>query len=133
MRRHLIACVMVGLSTGPGATAEQRQQGTVSSDWCQNESWGDERQGFCEVREYTVPAAGATLTVDASPNGAISVEGSARRDIVVRAKVTATAASGDEARGRGPGSMSRRRTAACGWRSRLGTTHTWRPVRSTDR
>ena len=45
-----------------------------------------------------MPAAGATLTVDASPNGGISVEGSARRDIVVRAKVTATAASVDEAR-----------------------------------
>lgn len=98
MHKYLIACVVVGLSAGPGMTADQRQQGTVSSDWCQNENWGDERQGFCEVREYTVPAAGAMMAVDASPNGGISVEGSARRDIVVRAKVTATAATSDQAR-----------------------------------
>jgi Putative adhesin len=45
-----------------------------------------------------VPAGGGTLTVDASPNGGISVEGSSRGDILVRARVVATAATEDEAR-----------------------------------
>ena len=38
------------------------------------------------------------MTVDAAPNGGISVEGSARRDIVVRARVVGTARTKDEAR-----------------------------------
>ena len=80
---------------GSTATAQRRSSGT---DWCADESWGGDREGFCEVREYTVPAAGATLTVDASPNGGINVEGESRRDVFVRARVIATADTQDEAR-----------------------------------
>jgi len=90
--------VMLGLGAGLDVTARQRQQGSASPDWCQNESWGDDRQGFCEVREYVLPATGAMMSVDASPNGGITVEGSARPDIVVRAKVTGTASSVEQAR-----------------------------------
>lgn len=38
------------------------------------------------------------MTVDASPNGGISVEGSSRGDIVVQARVVATAATEEEAK-----------------------------------
>jgi hypothetical protein len=88
-----LAVMLIG-----GAASAERQTAGQRSDWCADENHGDDRQGFCEVREYTVPAAGATLTVDASPNGGISVEGSSRGDIVVRARVSATAATEDEAR-----------------------------------
>ena len=83
----------IGLSSHPAATPAQQ-----GDDWCRDQSWGDDRAGTCEVREYTVPAAGAMVSVDATPNGGIQVEGSARQDIVVRARVTATARTEDEAR-----------------------------------
>ena len=63
----------------------------VSSDWCADENWGRDREGHCEVREFTLPATGAILNVDASPNGGIRVEGAPRQDILVQAKVVATA------------------------------------------
>jgi hypothetical protein len=88
---------MVVMTVVGGPAAAQRQ-GAGGGDWCAQESWGNDRQGFCEVREYTVPASGGTLAVDASPNGGISVEGSSRADIFVQARVVATAATEDEAR-----------------------------------
>lgn len=73
-------------------------QVSATDDWCRDQSWGDDREGACEVREYTVPATGATLTVNAAPNGGITVQGAARRDILVRARVEATARTKEEAR-----------------------------------
>jgi Putative adhesin len=64
--------------------------GQGTDDWCRGERWGNDRQGVCEVRQYTVPAGG-TLTVDAEPNGGIEVEGSARGDVLVFARVVAQA------------------------------------------
>lgn len=87
----MAALVMLG-----GPLSAQRR--TVGGDWCAGENWGDDRQGFCEVREYSVPASGSTLTVDGSPNGGITVEGSSRSDIVVQARVVATAATQEEAK-----------------------------------
>ena len=87
----------LGLASHPAAVTPAQQVSTTD-DWCRDESWGDDREGACEVREYTVPATGAMLAVDAAPNGGISVEGSARRDILVRARVVATARTKDEAR-----------------------------------
>ena len=88
----MAALLLIG---GP-LTAQRRAAG--STDWCADESWGNDREGFCEVREYTVPASGGTVTVDAGPNGGISVEGSSRGDIFVQARVVATAATQDEAK-----------------------------------
>jgi Putative adhesin len=63
----------------------------TNDDWCRSENWGDRRQQtFCEVRDFTVPAAGV-LAVDAEPNGGIDVQGTTRGDVVVRAKVSAMA------------------------------------------
>ena len=64
---------------GPPIAAQRRA--ASDGDWCADENWGRDRQGFCEVREYTVPAGGSTMTVDASPNGGITVEGTSRGDI----------------------------------------------------
>lgn len=99
--------VLVGLATtlhpslGGGAAA---QRNSNADDWCRDDNWGRDSQSdsvrhrVCEVREYTVPAAGATMTVDAAPNGGIDVDGSARGDILVRARVVATAGTEEEAR-----------------------------------
>lgn len=47
------------------------------------------RSGVCEIREITLPAG--ALAVDGGPNGGISVAGSDRGDILVRARVMAWA------------------------------------------
>jgi hypothetical protein len=91
----LFAMAVLG-AFGPPIAAQRRA--ASDGDWCADESWGRDRQGFCEVREYTVPAGGSTMTVDASPNGGITVEGTSRGDILVRARVVATAATEEEAR-----------------------------------
>ena len=95
LRRMLVATAFLAAL---GAPIAAQRQASPAGDWCADQNWGDDREGFCEVREYTVPASGATLTVDATPNGGISVEGSARGDILVQARVVATADTEDEAR-----------------------------------
>lgn len=80
------------------ASTVSAQRRAANDDWCADENWGSDREGFCEIREYTLPAAGATLSVDASPNGGIGVEGESRADILVRARVVATAQTAEEAR-----------------------------------
>lgn len=92
-----VGVAMVLMVTLGGPLAAQRRA-APDRDWCADENWGRDREGFCEVREYTVPAAGGTMTVDASPNGGIAVEGASRGDILVRARVVATAATQEEAR-----------------------------------
>jgi hypothetical protein len=85
----------VALGGGAGVTAQQVVQG---HEWCQDESWGDDRAGYCEVRQFTLPASGMVLAVDASPNGGIKVEGMGRGDIQVLAKVVGTAPRASRAR-----------------------------------
>jgi hypothetical protein len=99
LRRHGMSglLVIIGLMTASSGIATA-QRASSSDEWCRQQQWGDERQGFCEVREYTVPAVGAVLAVDAAPNGGIDVEGSARGDILVRARVVGTARTQEEAR-----------------------------------
>jgi hypothetical protein len=70
----------------------------ATQDWCRGESWGNDREGACEVRELTVMSGAAVLSVDAAPNGGISVAGGPRGDILVRAKVIATAETEQRAR-----------------------------------
>ena len=89
--------VLVGLALAVNAAAGT-QRGSDPDDWCRDSNRSDDQRTFCEVREYVVPAAGATLSVDAEPNGGINVEGSSRGDILVRARVSATARTEEEAR-----------------------------------
>jgi hypothetical protein len=89
--------VVAGLATMFGGSALAQRSAGGDQD-CQQQNWGDNQRGFCEVREYTVPAAGAVLSVDAEPNGGIKVDGSQRADILVRARVLATARTEEQAR-----------------------------------
>lgn len=60
---------------------------------------GNRGDGYraCEMREMSIGAP-TRLTVDASPNGGISVAGESRADVLVRAKVEANAPSESEAK-----------------------------------
>jgi putative adhesin len=86
-----IAALTVG-----GALPSAQQAGT--DDWCRGENWGNNREGVCEVREYSLLAGAGSVEVDAAPNGGIQVQGSGRGDIIVRAKVVAVAATEQRAR-----------------------------------
>ena len=86
------------LAVMSGGTAAGRGfAGVQQDDWCDQQNWGRDREGICEVRELTLPGSGS-LTVDASPNGGIKAEGAARYDVLVRARVVATAATEQRAR-----------------------------------
>jgi DUF4097 and DUF4098 domain-containing protein YvlB len=86
-KRALSLFFLMALSVATPAAA-QRSDG---DDWCRNERSGSsDRENYCEVRQFTVVAAG-TMNVNAEPNGGIQVEGTSRGDIQVLAKVTAQA------------------------------------------
>jgi hypothetical protein len=97
----IIAAVVAGATTAVtfGAVTPAAQGTSVgTNDWCSNNSSSSDRETHSEVREFTVPAVGAPLTVDAAPNGGIKVTGEARADIHVLACVSATGNTVDEAR-----------------------------------
>ena len=94
-RQALMILALVALA---GTSGLARQGRVVDDGWCREDRSGGDRQQACEVREFTVPAGASQLTVDAAPNGGIEVFGSARGDIVIRAKVTAQAESQERAR-----------------------------------
>lgn len=62
-----------------------------------NRNQGNNRQSHCEIREYPLGSV-QRLTADGRTNGGVSVKGSNRRDILVRAMVQTWAPSADEAR-----------------------------------
>ncbi len=97
--KSILFCTALALTPAlnPTGLAPAPQQVSTTDDWCRGDNWGD-REGLCEVREYTLPATGAAVTVDARPNGGISVEGVARADVLVRAKVVATAQTKERAK-----------------------------------
>jgi hypothetical protein len=90
----LIVSGMLLVAAGAVPSAGQRQG---SDDWCGNENWRGDRQGVCEVREFTVAATAGPLTVQGT-NGGIQVDGESRGDVHIAAKVVATAST--EARAR---------------------------------
>jgi DUF4097 and DUF4098 domain-containing protein YvlB len=89
-KRALSALFLLALSAAPLPAAAQ-QRSSAGEDWCRSERSGNsDRESYCEVRQFTVTAAG-TLNVNAEPNGGIQVEGTTRADIQVLAKVVAQA------------------------------------------
>lgn len=102
MRNSLVlasALTIAATAITPAAVTPGIQRPSqVTSDWCSDTNSGDDRARHNEVREFVVPAAGATLTVDASPNGGIRVDGQARQDVQVRACVHATAETAEQAK-----------------------------------
>ena len=78
--------VSTALLVASAATAQERTA-------CDDDGWGwgwrnGPRARACDVRELTLPGRG-TLSIDAGPNGSITVTGENRRDVLVRAKVQA--------------------------------------------
>jgi DUF4097 and DUF4098 domain-containing protein YvlB len=87
-----LAILLLAPASQPFASA---QQTAATDDWCREDNRG--RVGFCEVRQFTIAATGGVLSVRGT-NGGIRVDGEARGDVQIQAKVVATAAT--EARAR---------------------------------
>src|SRR5205085_9022328 len=64
-----------------------------------NDSYGDRdgRRSHCEMKEQTIAATGGTISVDGRQNGGVSVKGWERNDILVRARIQASAPTENEA------------------------------------
>ena len=92
--RGLLLCALMLVPVGSAVPAAEQRAG---GDWCRDEGRNNDRETFCEVREFTVPATAGVLTVQGT-NGGISVEGQSRGDVQILAKVTATADSMARAR-----------------------------------
>ena len=97
-KTFFLTVAALGMTTVLNLAAQGAQRQTASPSTACTDRGDDERRGYCEVRQFTVPAAGLTMSVDAAPNGGISVVGEARADIVVRAEVSARAGTADQAR-----------------------------------
>jgi hypothetical protein len=73
-----------------------QERGTLTCD-SRQERDGD-RSTHCEVKEFTLPAMKA-ISVDAGRNGGVTVKGSPRTDILVRARIDTWARAGVDPRG----------------------------------
>lgn len=73
------------------------RQDSPTDDPCERNRGGD-RGHACEVRDTRLTAPAGPLTVDASPNGGIQVEGWDQADVLVRAVVQAYGETDAEAR-----------------------------------
>src|SRR4051794_9616757 len=82
------AWVSLAASAGSISLFAQLQNNTEKQLTCNNNN-GD-RPRHCEVRELSVASIGR-LSIDSSPNGGITVKGWSRGDVLVRARVEASA------------------------------------------
>lgn len=93
----LLAVTVVGLGLAVPRPAVGQVNIVNDDAWCDDDHSGDGER-HCEVREITLRATGATIAVDARPNGGVDVTGASRNDVHVRAKVVARAGTADRAR-----------------------------------
>ena len=91
MRKLIVGGAVVAVMgvVAPAASAQAWERG--GEGWCE-ESWGRDRDRFCEVLTAVVAAPGR-LDIDGGMNGGVTVEGWSRSDVEVRAKVWADAES----------------------------------------
>lgn len=92
MKAALTSAAWIGLavSTGGVPLFAQLQDNTEKHMTCDTGGDSGERARHCEIREQTVSSAGR-LNVDAGRNGGATVKGWLRSDVLVRARVEASA------------------------------------------
>ena len=98
MLRILFVTTAVAAACVAAGSAQTRTPNAVrtGSAGC-NDSWGDSRASFCDVREATIGGVNP-LDVDAGPNGGIRVRGWDRGDVLVRTRIQASADTDADAR-----------------------------------
>ncbi len=93
MRSALATAAYIGLfsSTGVIPLFAQMQNNTEKQMTCNNRTYGGDRAQHCDIREQTLPSIGR-LSAE-SHNGAATIKGWLRSDVLVRARVESAAES----------------------------------------
>jgi hypothetical protein len=84
------AWISLAVCTGSVSLFAQLKDNTEKQLTCANGGYDSDRARHCEIREQSLPAVGR-LTIDAGRNGGASVKGWTRGDVLVRARVEASA------------------------------------------
>ncbi len=92
MKSTLITAACLGLAVFPGAgrLLAQMQNNSEKQMTCENGGNDNDRARHCEIREQSVPGVGR-LTIDQGQNGGATVKGWLRNEVLVRARVEASA------------------------------------------
>jgi DUF4097 and DUF4098 domain-containing protein YvlB len=92
MRSVLTRAAWIGLalSTASIPLLAQVQNNSEKQLTCANGGYDSDRARHCEIREQTLPSIGR-LTIDSGQNGGVTVKGWQRADVLVRARVEASA------------------------------------------
>lgn len=95
MKSVLTRAAWIGLAVSFGGMPllAQLQDNTAKQMTCNNDNGDSDRARHCEIREQTQPSMGH-LNVDAGRNGGVTVKGSLRSDVLVRARVETWADTG---------------------------------------
>ena len=92
MRSAVTCAAWVGVAVfvAGGPSLAQLRDNSEKQMTCQNGRYDSDGVRHCEMREQTVPAIGR-LSVDANRNGGVTVKGWLRNEVLVRARVEASA------------------------------------------
>jgi hypothetical protein len=92
MKSVLTSAAWIGLAASIGGVPllAQLQDNNQKTLTCGNGSYDSDRVRHCEVREQSLASIGR-LNIDAGPNGGATVKGWLRGDVLVRARVEASA------------------------------------------
>ena len=85
----ITACIVLSVSAGAVPAVAQMQNNVEKQMTCDNRSWNGDRARHCDIREQTLPSVGQ-LNVEGH-NGGATVKGWLRNEVLVRARVEATA------------------------------------------
>ena len=96
-RRTLALMLIIAAVPATTTTASQEPRVTTDDEWCREYRGDRDRESYCEVREFTL-AAPQVLELRQVANGSLAVTGSARSDVRLRARITASAPTVDGAR-----------------------------------
>lgn len=95
--RALSLVCLLALMALPAAAQRRDRSRDRDSDRCS--SWNGDRdtERVCNITEKTIAATNGTLSVDGRTNGGVTIFGTSRRDILVRAKISANARTRERA------------------------------------
>ena len=94
MKSALITAACIGLAAYSGVSPllAQMRDNSEKQMTCENGGYDSDRVRHCEMREQSVPGVGR-LTIDQGQNGGATVKGWLRSEVLVRARVEASADS----------------------------------------
>ena len=90
LRRGVLLVMLTCVAAIPGVSQKDKGKDSLA---CNNNWRNDRLVNHCEIKEQTLPASDATISVDGMMNGGVMVKGWERNEILVRAQIQAAALS----------------------------------------